>query len=99
MDAAVLDRVLEYTGLILIPRKKEGHRPILVLIRNKPEMNNSGGFQFLIFFFLAGWGGVGGYMERPLKKWKRCGEEMLEKKQSNHKYIWTDESSQQLQSE
>lgn len=60
MDAAVLDRVLEYTGLILIPRKKEGHRPILVLIRNKPEMNNSGGFQFLIFFFLAGWGGVGG---------------------------------------
>lgn len=24
------------------PRKKKGHRPILVLIRNKPEMNNSG---------------------------------------------------------
>lgn len=32
------------------------------------------------------------------KEW-RCGEGMPEKKQSNHKYIWADESSQQLQSE
>lgn len=33
------------------------------------------------------------------KEWRWYGEEMLEKKQSNHKYIWPYESSQRLQSE
>lgn len=91
-------------------RGKVGDSDQLVLIRDKPEMNNSNGKKR--FFDPTFWISMERQLQKNYKKtkmvlkrtreskeWRRHGEEMPETKQSNHKYIWAAESSQQLQSD